>query len=66
VNWIVHYLWLIPALPLAAAALTALAPQSQRKFAASLAVGSMAIALVLACFAITEAIQRSWAGAAGR
>src|SRR2546430_3890535 len=50
-NWIVQNLWLIPALPLAAAALTALARRPQRRFAATLAVGSMALAFFLSCAA---------------
>ena len=39
--WIVKNLWLIPALPLLAAGLSALAPQRFRKFSATLAIGSM-------------------------
>src|SRR5256886_874785 len=50
-NWIVQNLWLIPALPLAAGALTALARRPQRRFAATLAVGSMALAFFLSCAA---------------
>ena len=50
-NWIVQNLWLIPALPLAAAALTALARRPQRRFAATLAIGSMALAFFLSCTA---------------
>jgi NADH:ubiquinone oxidoreductase subunit 5 (subunit L)/multisubunit Na+/H+ antiporter MnhA subunit len=62
----VQYLWLIPVLPLVAAGLTAVAKQRQRKFAASLAIGSMAIALVLSCFAFAIAIQHSGAGEPSR
>ena len=40
---IVHYLWLIPALPLLAAALSALGRRRNRKFSAALAIGSMVI-----------------------
>src|SRR5438034_2106180 len=48
-NWIVQNLWLIPALPLAAAALTALVRRPQRRFAATLAIGSMILAFALSC-----------------
>ena len=58
-NWIVHNLWLIPALPLIAATLSALAPQSARKFASSLAIGSMGIALVLSCIAFEKALSHA-------
>src|SRR5437588_1898427 len=56
-RWIIHYLWLIPAIPLLAAGLSALARQRCRKFAASLAVGSMGIALVLSCIAFVHKIH---------
>jgi NADH-quinone oxidoreductase subunit L len=62
-SWIVPNLWLIPALPLLAAAVSALAPQRFRKLAASLAIGSMSCALVLSCMAFAQALQRSGAGA---
>src|SRR2546422_11401683 len=39
--WVVKNLWLIPALPLLAAGLTALAQQRHRRFASSLAILSM-------------------------
>ena len=63
---LVHYLWLIPALPLAAAALTALAKQRQRKFAATLAIASMALAFLLSGLAFVSTLQRSGHGGAGR
>ena len=44
-DWIVQTLWLIPALPLLAAALSALLKQPQRRLAALLAIGSMIFAL---------------------
>src|SRR5437588_6997084 len=56
-RWIIHYLWLIPAIPLLAAGLSALARQRCRKFAGSLAVGSMGIALVLSCIAFVHKIH---------
>src|SRR6185295_4790111 len=55
-NWIVKNLWLIPALPMLAAGLTALAPQRCRKFSASLAILSMIGALVLSLFAFAHAL----------
>src|SRR5437016_3575767 len=59
-------LWLIPALPLLAAALTALARQRQRKLAATLAIGAMLGALVLSCAAFLTAIQQSGQGEPAR
>jgi NADH-quinone oxidoreductase subunit L len=55
----VKYLWLIPALPLLAAAITALLKQPSRKAAASLAIGSMVGALILSCIAFGVAISAS-------
>ncbi len=43
-----RYLWLIPALPLVAAGLIALARQPRRLLAASLAIGAMVLAFLLA------------------
>ena len=54
--WIVQNLWLIPALPILAAGLTALAPQRCRKFSASLAIGSMVIAFALSVCALVHAL----------
>src|SRR5436305_8906672 len=54
--WIVKNLWLIPALPMLAAGLSAFAPQRCRKFSSSLAIGSMVIALVLAVCALRQSI----------
>jgi len=53
------YLWLIPALPAIAAALSAFAKQRQRKLAASLAIGSMSLALMFSCAAFVSALERS-------
>jgi NADH-quinone oxidoreductase subunit L len=55
----VKYLWLIPALPLLAAAISALLKQPYRKAAASLAVGSMVGALILSCIAFAVAFGAS-------
>src|SRR6267378_1083756 len=65
-NWIVKNLWLIPALPLLAAGLSAVAKQRHRRFAASLAIGSMVGSLILSCFAFSHALQRSGQGESGR
>jgi NADH-quinone oxidoreductase subunit L len=55
-TWIVRNLWLIPALPLLAAGLSALAKQRQRTFAASLAVVSMSGSLVLSLWAFSHTL----------
>src|SRR5690349_17952293 len=53
---LVHYLWLIPALPLLAAGFSALVPQRRRVLAASLAIGSMALAFFLSCAAFAATL----------
>ena len=65
-HWIVPYLWLIPAFPLLAAGLSAIAKQRHRKFAASLAIGAMVIALFLSCAAFLNVLQHSGHGEAAR
>jgi NADH-quinone oxidoreductase subunit L len=55
--WIVRNLWLIPALPAAAAALSAVAKQGQRKLAARLAIGSMSCSLALSLIAFVHALR---------
>jgi NADH:ubiquinone oxidoreductase subunit 5 (subunit L)/multisubunit Na+/H+ antiporter MnhA subunit len=62
--WITKTLWLIPALPLLAAGLSALAKQRARTLAASLAIGSMVLALFLSCAAFVTTL--SGHGAAAR
>jgi len=57
VTWIAKNLWLIPALPLFAAGLSALLKQSQRKAAASLAIGSLAISFLLSCCAFSATLH---------
>src|ERR1041385_2647330 len=59
---ILQYLWLIPVLPLFAAGLSALAKQSYRKFAASLAIGSMFVGLILSCIAFASVVQHTGHG----
>ena len=57
-TWIARNIWLIPALPLLAAGLSALAKQRHRKFAAWLAIGSMVLACVLSCVAFVETLHK--------
>jgi NADH-quinone oxidoreductase subunit L len=56
VTWIVRNLWLIPALPVAAAGASALLKRSQRRLSAGLAIGSMGISLVLSLMAFAQAL----------
>src|SRR5580765_6419064 len=55
-NWIGLNLWIIPALPLLAAGLSALIKQRHRRLAASLAIGSMVLAFFLACAAFVSTL----------
>lgn len=61
--WIVKNLWLIPALPILAAGLTALAPRRCRKFSSTLAIGSMIGAFLLSLLAFTHALHGGHEGA---
>jgi len=65
-DWIAYKLWLIPALPLLAAGAGALLKQQQRRLAASLAIGSMGLALILSCVAFVNVLQHAGHGSAGR
>ena len=66
-DWIVQDLWLIPVLPLLAAALSAVLKQRQRRLSACLAVSSMIIALALSCVAFINAVEHvGHASAAGQ
>jgi len=65
-DWIVHKLWLIPALPLLAAGLGALLKQRQRRLASSLAIGAMVLALALSGVAFANALQHPGNGSAVR
>jgi len=56
-TWTVQYLWLIPALPLLAAGVTALAKRPQGRFAATAAILSMGIAFVLSCAAFIQTLD---------
>jgi len=53
---IVHYLWLIPALPLLAAGIAALLPRESRAASAGLAIGSMSISFVISCVAFAATL----------
>jgi NADH-quinone oxidoreductase subunit L len=64
-NWIVEQLWLIPALPLAAAGLTALMRSRHGRWAAGLAIGSMALACVLSVAAMWVTFQPGVESGAG-
>ena len=55
-SWSIQSLWLIPALPLLAAAMTALAKRPQRRLAASLAIGSMGVSFLLSCCAFVATL----------
>jgi NADH-quinone oxidoreductase subunit L len=54
--FIVHALWLIPLLPALAAGISALLRRGRRRLSAALAIGSMAISLVLALFALAQSL----------
>ena len=56
-NSLIQHLWLIPALPLLAAGLIALMKRPQRKPAAALAIGSMALAFLVSCVAFVVTLQ---------
>src|SRR3974377_2120484 len=58
-DWILSNLWLIPAFPLLAAALSAVLKQGCRKTAATLAIGAMVLALVLSLVAFVSALHHS-------
>ncbi|HEX5283878.1 MAG TPA: NADH-quinone oxidoreductase subunit L [Bryocella sp.] len=55
--WIVHNLWLIPAMPVLAAGLSAFARRKNRLFAASIAIGSMSLSLLLSLIAFAEVLR---------
>ena len=52
----VQHLWLIPTLPLLAAAITALLPKGSRKIAAALAIAALTVSLLLALGALGTAL----------
>lgn len=56
-TWIVHSLWLVPAMPLLAAGLSALAQRTHRLLTASVAIGSMSLSLLLSLIALAEVLR---------
>jgi NADH-quinone oxidoreductase subunit L len=61
-TWIVRNLWLIPALPVLAAGLSVLAKQRNRKFAASIAIGSLGLSFLLSLWAFAHTLFSSGQG----
>ena len=59
---IVKYLWLIPVLPMLAAGIIAVNKQPQRKLAASLAIGSMAVGFLLSVWAFVTTLGQHGEG----
>jgi NADH-quinone oxidoreductase subunit L len=60
--WIVQNLWLIPALPLAAAAAIAVTKQPHRRFAATMTIGTMAFSFLLALCAFAHTLDHGATG----
>src|SRR5437868_6045711 len=65
-TWIVRNLWLIPSMPFLAAGLSAFARQRNRRFAASVAIGSMFLSLLLSLAAFAQMLQLSSKGTEAR
>src|SRR5664279_1710004 len=65
-SWIVHNLWLIPALPMLAAALSAVVTQRHRVYSASLAIGSMTLSFLLSLVAFAHAYAHTGQGTDAR
>ena len=61
-TWIVQNLWLIPSVPVLAAGLSAFAKQRNRGFAASVAIGSMILSLLLSLVAFAHVLHFSGEG----
>ena len=61
-NWIVQYLWLIPALPLLAAAALSVTTRAHRRFAATLTIGAMVVSFLLAASTFLSTLGKSTAG----
>jgi NADH-quinone oxidoreductase subunit L len=64
--WIVQNLWLIPALPLAAAAAIAVTKRPHRRFAATMTIGTMAFSFLLALCAFAHTLKPAAAGETAR
>ena len=54
VSWIAKNLWLIPALPLFAAAVLSITKRPHRKFAATMTIGTMAFSFLLSVCAFAH------------
>jgi NADH-quinone oxidoreductase subunit L len=65
-TWIVQNLWLIPSMPLLAACLSAFAKQRNHRFAASVAIGSMFMSLLLSLTAFVQVLHFSSSGIEAR
>jgi NADH-quinone oxidoreductase subunit L len=65
-TWIVQNLWLIPSMPALAAGLSAFAKQRNRRFAASVAIGSMFLSLLLSLAAFVQVLHFSGKGIEAR
>jgi NADH-quinone oxidoreductase subunit L len=59
-SFIAEILWLIPALPVAAAAVTALLGRSRRRTSATLAIGALSFSLLLSLVAFAHVVS-GWA-----
>jgi NADH-quinone oxidoreductase subunit L len=65
-TWIVQNLWLIPSMPALAAGLSAFAKQRNRRFAASAAIGSMSLSLLLSIAAFAQVLHFTGKGTEAR
>jgi NADH-quinone oxidoreductase subunit L len=65
-TWIIRNLWLIPSMPVLAAGLSAFARQRNRRFAASVAIGSMFLSLLLSLAAFAQVLHLSGKGIEAR
>ncbi len=65
-TWIVQYLWLIPSMPVLAAGLSAFAKRRNRRFAATVAIGSMFLSLLLSLAAFAQVLHASGKGIEAR
>ncbi|MDB6024255.1 MAG: dehydrogenase subunit [Verrucomicrobiales bacterium] len=61
-SWITKNLWLIPILPLLAAALISVCKQPRRRTAATLAIGSMVFSFLLSCCAFATTLHSEHGG----
>jgi len=65
-NWLVQNIWVIPALPLVAAGMTALCQRSRRRLAAGAAIGAMGLAVIFSTIALIATAAKSGQGSAVR